>query len=86
MYSKTIRLETESADWGQKAIKVSDVIDIEYKYSLIPMLLVVVSLAVFLIICRRFERFEWTILVLITLKYAMQTLSFFDWRSVLDDD
>ena len=49
------------------------------RYTLIPMLLVIVPLMVYLIINHRFERFEWTILVLMTLKNIMNTLNTIDY-------
>ena len=75
MHSQHIQLATDPWDyWGPKIEKVENIITLEDRYALIPMLLVIVPLMVYLIVNHRFERFEWTILVLMTLKYIMSTL------------
>ena len=75
MLSNQVTTNSTAADEYEQAYnKANHIYRVVESYAFIPALMVIIPLAVYLIKTNRRKRFEWSILILITLKYLCYAL------------
>ena len=65
----------DEAPYAEREGKVIEISDAEYLYGSFIMGAVILGMALYLIKIKRWQRFEWTIILCMFLKYAMNPIS-----------